>query len=210
MKKAFVFFLCLVMCLAFCGCDHAEKNNDEAKAMLTKVLNKEESFTVHNIYIDKTTEENLEKFRYPTYSNALNIFAPAHYTFADFDADGVEELLIIDSTLSDFLFLRYNDGKVYGYVHRWISAQDVKTDGSFMTFDHNGYKAISRIAFSGSSYQITNQAYWDDSQSEYYIGETAVQKNEVEEYFENWRQKTTTVSWTNIEDPKLKNVSVSK
>ena len=26
------------------------------------VLNKEESFTVHNVYVDKTTEENLEKY----------------------------------------------------------------------------------------------------------------------------------------------------
>ena len=92
MKKLLAIFLCLLMCTVFSGCNNTEKKNDEAKTVLTKVLNKEENFTVHNVYVDKTTEENLEKFRYPTYSDVLNIFVPAHYTFADFDADGIEEL----------------------------------------------------------------------------------------------------------------------
>ena len=183
MKKILAIFLCLLMCLAFSGCNNTEKMNDEAKTVLTKVLNK---------------EENLEKFRYPTYSNALNIFVPAHYTFADFDSDGIEELLIIDASLSDFLFLRYDDGKVYGYVLKRISIQDVKTDGSFMTFDYDGYKAISRISFSGSSYEITNQAYLDDSENKYLLDEKPVQKSEVEEYFENWNKNTTKISWEDI------------
>ena len=198
MKKILAIFLCLTMCFGFIGCSNTEKINDEAKTVLTKVLNKEENFTVHNVYVDKTTEENLEKFRYPTYSNALNIFVPAHYTFADFDADGIEELLIIDAYLSDFLFLRYDNGKVYGYVHKKISIQDVKTDGSFMTFDYDGYKAISRISFSGSSYKITNRAYLDDSENKYLLEEKPVQKSEVEEYFENWNKNTTKVSWEDI------------
>ena len=198
MKKLLAIFLCLLMCLVFSGCNNTEKKNDEAKTVLTKVLNKEENFTVHNVYVDKTTEENLEKFRYPTYSNALNIFVPAHYTFADFDADGIEELLIIDTYRSDFLFLRYDNGKVYGYVHKKISIQDVKTDGSFMRFDYYGCKAISRISFSGSSYKITNQAYFDDSENKYLLDEKPVQKSEVEEYFENWNKNTTKVSWEDI------------
>ncbi|MBE6727402.1 MAG: hypothetical protein E7562_02005 [Ruminococcaceae bacterium] len=198
MKKVTAIFLCLVMCIYLCGCGDTEKKDNEAKTALTQVLNKEKNFTVHNVYVDKTTEENLEKFRYPTYSNALNIFVPAKYTFADFDADGIEELLIIDAYLSDFLFLKYDNGKVYGYVHKRISTQDVKTDGSFMTFKYNGYKAISRISFSGNSYKITNQAYFDDSQNKYLIGDKTVQKNEVEEYFENWNKNTTKVAWKDI------------
>ena len=198
MKKVTAIFLCFVMCLVFSGCSNTERKNDAAKTVLTKVLNKEENFTVYNAYVDKTTEENLENFRYPTYSNTLNIFVPAHYTFADFDADGIEELLIIDAYLSDFLFLRYDDGKVYGYIHKKISIQDVKTDGSFMTFDYEGYKAISRISFSGSSYKITNQAYLDNLKNEYLLGDRSVQKNEVEEYFENWNKNTTKVSWEDI------------
>lgn len=197
MKKILAVFLCIIMCLGFIGCNNTGKNN-EAKSVLTKVLNNEENFTVHNVYINKTTEENLEKFRYPTYSNALNIFVPAYYTFADFDSDGIEELLIIDSLISDFLFLKYDDGKVYGYVHKKISIQDVKTDGSFMTFDYNGYKAISRISFSGSSYEITNQAYFDDSKNEYLLDDKSAQKKEVEEYFNSWNNNTTKVSWKDI------------
>ena len=79
-----------------------------------------------------------------------------------------------------------------------ISIQDVKTDGSFMTFDYDGYKAISRISFSGSSYKITNQAQLDDSENKYLLEEKPVQKSEVEEYFENWNKNTTKVSWEDI------------
>ena len=198
MKKSIAIFLSLVMCLAFGGCSTVEKNNDQVKTVLTKVLNQEENFTIHNAYVDKTTEQNLEKFRYPTYSNALNIFVPAHYTFTDFDADGIEELLILDAYLSDFLFLRYDDGKVYGYVHKKISIQDIKTDGSFMTFGNDGYKAVSRISFSGISYEIKNIAYLDDAQNTYLLEDKSVPKNEVEEYFENWNNNTTKVSWEDI------------
>ena len=60
MKKLLAIFLCLLMCLAFSGCNNTEKMNDEAKTVLTKVLNKEENFTVYNASTDKTTEENLE------------------------------------------------------------------------------------------------------------------------------------------------------
>ena len=67
-----------------------------------------------------------------------------------------------------------------------------------MTFDYDGYKAISRISFSGSSYEITNQAYLDDSQNKYLLDDKSVQKNEVEEYFENWNKNTTKVSWEDI------------
>ncbi len=198
MKKLTV-ILCLVMCLSFIGCNNTEKKNDEAKAILTKVLNKEVSFTVHNAYIDKTTEANLEKFRYPTDSDALNIFVPSNYTFVDFDGDGIEELLIAEIYLRNFLFLRYDDGKVYGYVHKKISGKDVKTDGSFMTYAYNGYKAISRISFSGNSYEITNQAYLDDSQNKYLLGGKSATKEEVEKYFDDWNENTTKASWGTIE-----------
>ncbi len=198
MKKLLAIFLCLVMCFCFSGCNSTEKKNEEAKEMLTKVLNNEEDFTVYNVYVDETTEENLEKFRYPTYSNALNIFLPLMYAFVDFDSDGIEELLILDANYTDFLFLRYDDGKVYGYVHNRISMQDIKTDGSFMTFDYDGYNAISRISFSGTSYEITNLAYKDDSENKYLLDEESAQKSKVEEYFENWNKNTTKITWKEI------------
>ena len=198
MKKVLAIFLCFSICLSLGGCNNAEKKNEEAKEALTKVLNKEENFIVHNVYLDQTTEENLGKFHYPTDSDALNVFLPVCYTFADFDADGVDELLMVDVLLIDYLFLRYDDGKVYGYVHRRIEGQDVKTDGSFITYSRDGFKAISRISFSGNSYEITNQAYLDDSKKIYLIDDKSVQKSEVEKYFEDWNKNTTKVSWENI------------
>lgn len=201
MKRIIALLMSIIICFGFVGCNkgNTEELNSEAKAALTKVLNKEESFTVYNKYIEKTTEETLEKFKYPTYSNALNIFVPSHYTFADFDADGIDELLIIDATLTFFLFLRYDNGKVNGYVHKKISMQDIKTDGSFMTFDYNGYRAISNISFSGNSYEITHKAYKDDSENKYLLDGKSAQKEEVEEYFDDWNENTTKVSWVTIE-----------
>ena len=108
MKKLLAIFLCLLMCIVFSGCNNTEKKNDEAKTVLTKVLNKEENFIVHNVYLDQTTEENLGKFHYPTDSDALNVFLPVCYTFADFDADGVDELLMVDVLLIDYLLTHHS------------------------------------------------------------------------------------------------------
>ena len=203
MKKLFTIFMCLVLCFCFVGCKNTEERNEEAKAALTRVLNNKENFTVHNVYTNKTTEENLKKFNYPTYSNALHVFVPDNYTFVDFDKDGIEELLIIDILLSSHLFLKYDDGRVYGYVHdakinNHINLKGVKTDGSFVTSAFDGYEAISRISFSGTSYEITQLAYKDDSSNKYLLNGKPAKKSEVEAFIENRDKNTTEVAWTQI------------
>lgn len=208
MKKLLAIFLCLLMCLVFSGCNNTEKKNDEAKTVLTKVLNKEENFTVHNVYVDKTTEENLEEFRYPTYSNALNIFVPSYYTFADFDSDGIEELLMVDATLSYFLILRYDGEKAVGYmVDDNIDLQNVKTNGTFLTvsyiFDDN-FKItgkdfhVCEIEFNGLDYRVNTLASQNHEDNIYTIGKQSTTKDEVEVYIDNWKNNTTQIEWCTI------------
>lgn len=201
MKRILAGLMCMIFCFGLVGCDKEtiEERNNEAKTVLTSVLNKEKSFTVRNPYIDKTTEETLEKFRFPTYSNALNVFVPGWYTFVDFDADGIEELLIVEAGLTDFLFLRYDGDEVYGYVLKRISIQDVKTDGSFLTFDYDGFNAISRISFSEDSYEITYKAYKDDSEGTYLLDGQSISQEDVEKVFDDWNQNTTKVTWEEIQ-----------
>ena len=127
-KRTIVLFICFAMCFCLIGCGSGNKANKNAKVQLEKVLDGKSSFTVYNVHIDQTGETTLYDFKYPTYSNALNIFYPKSYAFIDFDGDGTEELLVVSATLDNCLFLRYEEGKVYGYVHKNISIPGIKTD----------------------------------------------------------------------------------
>lgn len=201
MKKIIVFFMAIVICCCFLGCEDNSENvkKTNTNEMLTKVLNFEKSFTVYNKYIEKTTEQTLDDFKYPTYSNALNVFKPYRYTFADFDSDGNDELLIIDAYLSDFLFLKCNGKKVYGYVHKKISIPDIKTDGTFKTFEYDGYEAISTISFKGQDYEITNIAYKDETSGIYKLNGKTASKEKVLKYFEDWDKNTVKVELIKFE-----------
>jgi len=197
-KKFFALFMCLVLCFCFAGCKNTEERNEEAKAALTRVLNKEEPFTIHNADFNITTQQYLENFRFPTNNRLANQFAPCKYAFVDLDKDGVDELLVMD-WLFNFLFLRYDEGKVYGYIPAInIRIPGFKTDGSFMTFQYNGYTDINRISFSGTSYEITQLAYKDDAANKYLLNGKPAKKSEVEAFFENRDKNTTEVAWTQI------------
>lgn len=198
MRKLIAIFMCLAMCLSFIGCNNIEKQNDEAKVSLNRVLNREQSFTVKSLVFDKVTEENLEKFSFPTESNAINAFIPQGYAYVDFDADGIEELLIVDATLTFFLVLRYDGGEVYGYVLRNISLQDIKTDGSFQTVIYRGYTAVSRVSFDGVDCEVSHLAYKDDSTKTYRLNEETTTKEAVEKYFDEWNENTTKISWVTM------------
>ena len=191
--------MCLVLCLSFVGCNNTEKQNEEAKETLQRVLEKEHSFTYKCLVFDKVTEESLEKFSFPTESNAINAFVPQGYTYIDFDSDGIEELLIVDVTLKYFLILRYDDKNVNGYILENINLQDVKTDGSFSIVRYNSYTTISKVSFDGYDCEVTNIAYKNYSSNTYQLNEKSATKDEVEQYFDDWYENTTKISWETIE-----------
>ena len=199
MKKIIAIFMCLVLCLSFVGCNNTEKQNEEAKETLQRVLEKEHSFTYKCLVFDKVTEESLEKFSFPTESNAINAFVPQGYTYIDFDSDGIEELLIVDVTLKYFLILRYDDKNVNGYILENINLQDVKTDGSFSIVRYNSYTTISKVSFDGYDCEVTNIAYKNYSSNTYQLNEKSATKDEVEQYFDDWYENTTKISWETIE-----------
>ncbi len=208
MKKILSFILSVVICFGVVGCNKensaeqsVEERNIETRAILTAVLNKEKSFIVHNHYINITSEETLEKFRYPTFGSASNIFSPEGYMFVDFDADGIDELLIVDAEIKDFLFLHCEGDEVYGCVHRNISLGGIKTDGSFRIDNlyFEGYEAICNISFDEETSVITNKAYRDEEEGIYLLDEKDAPKEDVEKYFEDWDKNTTSVSWERVD-----------
>ena len=92
MKKLFAIFLCVVICLSFVGCKPSEKESEvakqetevptqeteapkqepeKAKEMLQKVLNREQTFSFKSLVFDKITEEDLDRFSFPSEGNAI-------------------------------------------------------------------------------------------------------------------------------------------
>ncbi len=198
MKKLIAIFMCLVMCLSIVGCNNTEKQNDEAKETLLRVLEKEQNFNYKCLVFDKVTEESLGEFRFHTEYSALNPFVPQGYAYVDFDSDGIDELVIVDATLNFFLILRYYNENVNGYILENISLQDIKTDGSFLTVRYNSYTAISRVSFEELDCAVTNLAYKDDSENIYQLNQESATRDEVEKYFDNWNENTTKISWVTI------------
>ncbi len=202
-KNVFVILLSIAICFAFLGCGaRVEKQNAEARAILTKVINKETGFILHNSYIGKATETTFEKCYYPTMSDALNIFTPLGYIFSDFDGDGIDELLVMGFDMYHFLFMKYDGEKVHAYDYKKISAEDVGADGSFITmlsFSDNR-KAISRVSFGDNTMNVTYEAYCDENDGEYKLNGKDADKETVEEYFEDWYDSSEKLSWTYTRD----------
>lgn len=200
MNKVVSILLVIALLICMVGCKNEssttikELANEEVKAELTKVIKKEANFVFYNKYNEKTTEENIGEFRFSTDSNALQRYRPVHYTFLDFDNDGIEEALIFDVQLTHFLFLKYKNEKVYGYLNHYIDVSSVKTNGSF-TISFRDKKAICSVTFSETEALVTYDAYMDDSENQYTIGGKASTKSETEEFFAKWKNNTTNVTW---------------
>lgn len=202
MKKLIAILLCLAICLSFAGCQKPEKQEEKPtenpREVLEKVLNKEENFTYKSLVFDKVTEENLEKFRFDTEGVALYPFVPVAYTYVDFDSDGAEELLVSDIGLHFCLILRCDNGKVNGYMLEQISAQNIKTDGSFAISWYKGPETVNRIKFDGVECELTELACKDDTQNTYELNGKTAAKAEVESYIADWKSSGTNITWTHI------------
>lgn len=205
MKKLIAILLCLAICLSFAGCQKPEKQEEKPteqtenpREVLEKVLNKEENFTYKSLVFDKVTEENLEKFRFDTEGVALYAFLPVAYTYVDFDSDGAEELLVSDVGLHFFLILRCDNGKVNGYMLEQLSAQNIKTDGSFVISWNKGPETVNRIKFDGVECELTELACKDDTQNTYELNGKTAAKAEVESYIADWKSSGTNITWTYI------------
>lgn len=214
MKKLIAILLCIAICLSFVGCQKPEKQEEKpteqqtekptenatekSREALEKVLNKEASFTFKSLVFDEVTEENLEKFRFVTEYSVNNTFLPVVYSYVDFDSDGVEELLVAEMGLHFYLILRYDNGKVNGYILERLSAQEIKTDGSFVVSWHKGPESVNRVQFDGLECKLTELACKDETENIYTLKGKNATKEIVESYFADWKSSGEKITWTSI------------
>lgn len=207
MKKAIAVLLCVVILLLLAGCQPAARQNAEARAVLSEVLEGKHDFAFKNMVYGNVTNETLEKFSFMTYYSIKEVFLPFAYMYVDFDGDGIDELLVVDGNIQHFLFLRYDSGSVTGYVLNSISVQDIKTDGTFLMSWMNtddDYKmigtrtAICRVKFNGLDCEAEQLAYEDALTDTYQVNGKSVSKSEAQAHFDEWKANTVKSEWTNL------------
>ena len=180
MKKLIAILMCLVICVAFVGCNNTDNQNDEAREALQRVLENEQTFTA------QTTEYTLEKYHFQINDNAYYVFFPEQYAFVDMDNDNIDELVILDSMMNYYLVLHYENEKVNGYRIDVRSLIDLRTDGSFMTSSAAGINSIGNMCFDGSECKVINKALANDYDQEYFIDGKKTDQKTSKKYFDDW------------------------
>lgn len=201
MKRFLTILICLSLCFAFVGCgkDNIKEQNEQAKEVLMKVLQYEQTFTAKTIvFSDKNTEQTLEKYHFQTIDNAYYSFIPEQYAFVDMDNDNIDELVIFDVKMAYYLVLHYENEKVYGYNIGARSLIHLRTDGSFMTSSAAGISSIGNMCFDGSECKVINKALANDYDQEYFIDGKKTDQKTVKKYFDDWFENTPNANWIKI------------
>ena len=200
-KKILSIIVCAILCFSLVGCtnDNNNKQNENARNTLIKVLENEQTFFAKtSVVSNNITENKLEKYSFQTYDIVQYAFIPEHYTFADCDADGVDELVVLDQKLSCYLILRYDNKKVYGYNYTPIGdIKKFKSDGSFEPRLKKGEKSISRLLFKDVDFEIVEKAYINETEKIYLLDYKAREPDTVKKIFDAW-DNTPQADWTKI------------
>ena len=197
MKKSIIIISALLVMCSFTGCNSKKENNRDnndivneekidTKELLTKVMNSEEKFITEN-----NSEVLLKDFKITD-----NIFAKVkEYVFVDLDKDNVDELVInTESDYGAYIILRYENGKVYGYLIGIRSFESLKIDGSFLGSNSAFSAQYSTISFDKNTYNIKIEAINDTENKIYKIDNVDVTQTEINEYVTNWNKKEN-VKW---------------
>ena len=202
MKRFLSILICLSLCFAFVGCGNSDKQNQEAKEILMKVLQYEQTFTAKTSVIsDKATEQTLDKYHFQTVDNAYYSFVPAYYIFVDCDTDNIDELVVLDARLYCYLVLRYDGEKVYGYNYTGIGdIKKFKANGTFEPKQKNGEYKIAFLKFDGYNFEIVEKAYMNKNENKYLIDGKTHKKDIVEKYFDDWNKNAPNANWIKIEE----------
>ncbi len=130
-------------------------------------------------------------------------FIPDKYTFVDMDSDGVEELIVSASPeLYDYLILRTENNKIYGYSFEYNGLQNLKKDGSFRTFNGSYVSNFLTLSFKKEKYTETKFAeykVWEDGvggiKNESTINGKAVTYDEIKQFQTDWQNRPN-AEWT--------------
>lgn len=199
MKKILSIIVCAILCFSLVGCanDSNDKQNENAHEILMKVLENEQTFIAKTSVIsDNMTEQKIGKYHFQTHDTAYYAFIPELYTFVDCDADGIDELVILDIKLSCYLILRYDDKKIYGYNYTPIGdIKKFKSDGSFEPRLKDGEKKISRLLFKDVDFEIVEKAYINENERIYLLDGQIKEPDAVRKFFDTWNNTPEAV-WT--------------
>lgn len=192
MKRIAALMILFIMLVAFGGCsakENLEQQNTQVQAILNEVLNVERPF------ITEDSEEVMMDSYYfiPSYEGT-RLFVPLGYNFVDLDQDGIDEMVLLEGLRNDFLILHYDGQSVYSYYHE-NNTVEMKTDGSFLSKDTSKESAISTATFENNEFTITDIAYMNEEENIYRLNGKNADKEEVEAYFDDWRERTTDVVW---------------
>ena len=159
-------------------------DKEASHALLLDVMNNKQQF------IDESGAKTLfSDYKIPDVLDDVKI-EPTKYSFVDFDNDGTDELAVEAST--DFglyvILHRYTSSNdIYGYHLGVRSFQEVKTDGTFSQSSSADTTYISKMSFDKTNLKIQEIASSDDFKKEYKIDGKPVTKEEIEKYFDDWR-----------------------
>lgn len=127
----------------------------------------------------------------------------AEFALADFDNDGMLEIILADrvNALDNFGFvvLHYEESIMYGYRVFYRSLNHLKTDGSFHFSNSASNSGYGRLIFEGVEYRIDKLAHYEnihltEKQLAYYINGNKATEEEYET-FENTQEAKPDIVW---------------
>ena len=133
------------------------------------------------------SDHTLKDIKTPYNGTPLGKIENLKYIYLDMDGDYVKELII---DCGDILVLRYYEGHVYVYPFTFRNMYSLKTDGSY-SWNHTGQNfeyGENKLAFDGV--ELKGQRIWrivndGEPNTEYYIGDKKVTREEMLSYFED-------------------------
>ena len=174
--------------------DYTAPEASESRTALIDVLTKKSTFTVKSVYDNKVQERSLGNFSYTNTDATANLFIPSRYTWVDMDRDGAKELIVADSKQAYFLILRYDSGKVRGYMMAYRAMYDLHTNGTFKGAESASITAINQMVFKTTEVVVFEIAYKDIEKGEYRYA-TYTDKETVESFFTDWEKNATHPAW---------------
>ena len=194
MKRIAAMMILFIMLVAFGGCsakENLEQQNAQVQAILNEVLNVERPFITED-----SEEVMMDSYYFTPLYEGSRLFIPLYSAFVDLDQDGLDEMVLLEGLTYDFLILHYDGQSVYGYYRDNNNTFEIKTDGTFSREITSTESAISTVTFENNEFAVKDIAYMNEEENIYRLNGKNADKEKVEAYFDDWRERTTDLMWT--------------